>query len=118
MPSRTAPTKDIAGKKLTPKSVEGSQISIDATNGVKINNAKVVKADIEASNGVIHVMDSGNHAEDVVEEQFIPEVGGLRRRPLQLMESVSNARRAMRFREFKLDRFRCDDAAYRPRQTE
>lgn len=51
-------SKDIAGKKLTPKSVEGSQISIDATNGVKIDNAKVVKADIEASNGVIHVIDA------------------------------------------------------------
>jgi len=51
-------SKDIAGKKLNPKSVEGSQISIDATNGVKVDNAKVVKADIEASNGVIHVIDA------------------------------------------------------------
>ncbi len=51
-------SKDIAGKKLSPKSVEGSPVSIDATNGVQIDNAKVVKADIEASNGVIHVIDA------------------------------------------------------------
>ena len=51
-------SKDIAGKKLKPKSVEGSQISIDATSGVKVDSAKVLKADIEASNGVIHVIDS------------------------------------------------------------
>lgn len=51
-------SKDIAGKKLTSKSVEGSQVSIDATNGVMIDNAKVVKADIETSNGVIHVIDA------------------------------------------------------------
>ena len=33
-------------------------MSIDATNGVSVDNAKVVKADIEASNGVIHVIDT------------------------------------------------------------
>ena len=51
-------SKDIAGKNTMAKSVEGEQISIDATDGVKVDNAKVVKADIEASNGVIHVIDA------------------------------------------------------------
>lgn len=51
-------SKDIAGKKMMAKTVEGAEVSIDATNGVKIDNAKVVKADIEASNGVIHVIDT------------------------------------------------------------
>lgn len=51
-------SKDIAGKKTTAKSVEGSAIAIDATNGVRIDNARVVNADIEASNGVIHVIDT------------------------------------------------------------
>ena len=51
-------SKDIAGKKTMAKSVEGEEISIDATNGVKVDNAKVVKADVEASNGVIHVIDT------------------------------------------------------------
>jgi uncharacterized surface protein with fasciclin (FAS1) repeats len=36
----------------------GQTVAIDATNGVKINNAKVVKADIECVNGVIHVIDA------------------------------------------------------------
>jgi uncharacterized surface protein with fasciclin (FAS1) repeats len=51
-------SKDIAGKKTMAKSVEGSAISVDATNGVRVDNATVVKADIEATNGVIHVIDS------------------------------------------------------------
>jgi uncharacterized surface protein with fasciclin (FAS1) repeats len=40
------------------KTVEGQMVKIDASNGVKINGANVVKADVEASNGVIHVIDS------------------------------------------------------------
>ena len=51
-------SKDIAGKALKEKSVQGSEISIDAKKGVMIDNATVVKADIVASNGVIHVIDS------------------------------------------------------------
>jgi uncharacterized surface protein with fasciclin (FAS1) repeats len=51
-------SNDIVGKKTMAKSVEGEEISIDATNGVKVDNAKVVKADVEASNGVIHVIDT------------------------------------------------------------
>jgi len=38
--------------------VEGSEITIGTMDGVKINDATVVTADIEASNGVIHVIDS------------------------------------------------------------
>jgi uncharacterized surface protein with fasciclin (FAS1) repeats len=49
---------DIAGKKVNARSVEGSELSIDATDGVKVDSAKVNKADIEASNGVIHVIDA------------------------------------------------------------
>ena len=36
----------------------GQSITVDLTDGVKINNSSVVAADIEASNGVIHVIDS------------------------------------------------------------
>jgi len=39
-------------------SVEGSAIAIDTSEGVKVNNATVVATDIEASNGVIHVIDT------------------------------------------------------------
>lgn len=39
------------------KTVQGQQVRIDARNGVKIDDANVVKTDIVASNGVIHVID-------------------------------------------------------------
>ncbi len=48
---------DIAGQTLEPETVQGSTVSIDATDGVTIDGATVVQADIEASNGVIHVID-------------------------------------------------------------
>ena len=48
---------DIAGKKISVKTVQGSKISVDAMYGVKINNSNVVSADIAATNGVIHVID-------------------------------------------------------------
>jgi len=37
--------------------LEGSTIDITTANGVKVNDATVVKTDISASNGVIHVID-------------------------------------------------------------
>ena len=40
------------------KTVQGSMVKIDASNGVMINNSKVVAADVMASNGVIHVIDT------------------------------------------------------------
>ena len=40
------------------KTVEGHPVRIDASHGVKVNGANVVKADVIASNGVIHVIDS------------------------------------------------------------
>lgn len=40
------------------RTVQGSTVTIDASNGVRVNNASVVKTDIMASNGVIHVIDT------------------------------------------------------------
>ena len=37
--------------------VQGSDVMIDLDNGVMVQDASVVNADIEASNGVIHVID-------------------------------------------------------------
>lgn len=37
--------------------VEGADITIDLDNGPMVNDAKVVTADVAASNGVIHVID-------------------------------------------------------------
>lgn len=40
------------------KTVQGEELEIDNSNGLMVNGAKVIKADIECSNGVIHVIDS------------------------------------------------------------
>ncbi len=40
------------------KTVQGQEISIDTRDGVKVDGAKVIKTDIECTNGVIHVIDS------------------------------------------------------------
>lgn len=40
------------------KTLNGQSVAIDASNGVKVDGASVTKADIECSNGVIHVIDS------------------------------------------------------------
>jgi uncharacterized surface protein with fasciclin (FAS1) repeats len=40
------------------KTVQGSEVTIATTGGVTVNNAKVTKTDIAASNGVIHVIDT------------------------------------------------------------
>ena len=49
---------DIAGKEMMAKTVEGSEIKVNATSGVMVDDAKVIKADIAADNGVIHVIDT------------------------------------------------------------
>jgi uncharacterized surface protein with fasciclin (FAS1) repeats len=38
--------------------VEGSEITLSTMNGVTVNDAKVTAADVAASNGVIHVIDT------------------------------------------------------------
>jgi uncharacterized surface protein with fasciclin (FAS1) repeats len=45
-------------KLKTAKTVQGQTVAIDAGSDVKINNATVLKADIECANGVIHVIDT------------------------------------------------------------
>ena len=37
---------------------QGSDVMIDASNGVKINDATVVKADVMTANGIIHAIDT------------------------------------------------------------
>jgi len=49
---------DIAGQELSVASVAGPELMINATDGVMVNDATVVTADVEASNGVIHVVDT------------------------------------------------------------
>ena len=47
-----------ASERLTATTVQGGALAIDTSAGVKINDATVVKADVMASNGVIHVIDT------------------------------------------------------------
>ena len=42
----------------TVTSVEGSTIKVDCTDGFEVKNATVLAADIDADNGVIHVIDN------------------------------------------------------------
>ena len=48
---------DLAGKELEAETLNGESLDIDATDGVMVDGATVIKADVEASNGVIHVID-------------------------------------------------------------
>ncbi len=49
---------DIAGQQLDADTVAGIALPIDATDGVVVGGATVITADIQASNGVIHVVDA------------------------------------------------------------
>jgi uncharacterized surface protein with fasciclin (FAS1) repeats len=52
-------TSDQIKGALTPKTLQGKNLCIHPKNGkVMVNNGKVVKADIIADNGVIHVVDT------------------------------------------------------------
>ncbi len=56
----------VAGKKMAAdvaklpnaQSLEGQNLGIASNNGVKVNDAKVIKTDIVCDNGVIHVIDT------------------------------------------------------------
>jgi uncharacterized surface protein with fasciclin (FAS1) repeats len=48
--------KDVKAGKA--KTVEGSELTLATTGGVTVDNAKVIKADVMATNGVIHVIDT------------------------------------------------------------
>jgi uncharacterized surface protein with fasciclin (FAS1) repeats len=48
--------KDVQAGKV--KTVQGSDLTISTSGGVKVDGANVTKADIVADNGVIHVIDS------------------------------------------------------------
>jgi len=49
---------DVTGKVMDPATAGGATVHVDGTDGVTVNGAKVVTADIKCSNGVIHVIDA------------------------------------------------------------
>lgn len=48
----------LAGKRMNVATVQGQTVHVDGRNGVKVNKSNVTAADIMASNGVIHVIDT------------------------------------------------------------
>ena len=52
----TVMAKDVKAGKV--KTVQGSDLTLSTGDGVKVDGANVVKTDIVADNGVIHVIDS------------------------------------------------------------
>lgn len=49
---------DVADAQVTPATVQGATVAVDGRSGVKVNNATVISADIAASNGIIHGIDT------------------------------------------------------------
>ncbi len=49
---------DVSSKKMNVATVQGSEVFINGMSGVSVDNAKVIKANIETDNGVIHVIDA------------------------------------------------------------
>jgi uncharacterized surface protein with fasciclin (FAS1) repeats len=48
----------LTGQQIGATTVEGRRVNIDGRQGVTVNNARVVSADVAASNGIIHVIDT------------------------------------------------------------
>ena len=48
----------LAGQRLNVATVQGGTVHVDGTDGVKVNESTVTAADIIATNGVIHVIDT------------------------------------------------------------
>ena len=52
------PASSLLGQHLRAETVQGGTVRINGSDGVKVNNATVTTPDIEASNGIIHVIDT------------------------------------------------------------
>lgn len=49
---------DVAGQVIDAATAGGATVHVDGSDGVTVDGAKVVKADIGCTNGVIHVIDT------------------------------------------------------------
>ena len=48
---------DVSGKMLSVETVQGSTVDVNGMSGVSVDGANVISANIETTNGVIHVID-------------------------------------------------------------
>lgn len=58
VPGRIMSEELLDKRYTTAKTVQGEAVTIDARVSVKVNDANVVMADIAASNGIVHVIDT------------------------------------------------------------
>ena len=58
VPGRIVATDVVKLDEREVKTLEGGMVKVKTQGGVRINNARVVKTDVTASNGVIHVIDT------------------------------------------------------------
>ena len=59
VPGKVMAADIVKAKRATPKTANGASLDVVVRQGkVQVNGANVVKADVAASNGVIHVIDS------------------------------------------------------------
>jgi uncharacterized surface protein with fasciclin (FAS1) repeats len=49
--------RDLAGRRLNVRTLAGLRVHIDGRRGVRVNRSRVIRADVLARNGVIHVID-------------------------------------------------------------
>jgi len=50
--------RDVLGKRLEAATMNGTSVLIDATKGILVDDAKVVRADVPADNGIVHFIDT------------------------------------------------------------
>ena len=82
------------GMQLT--TLNGESLTVDLTDGVQINSSTVVLADIQAINGVVHVIDeilvpTNFTLQNVIEDTEIPYTGVASQLPALLIGGVSVA---------------------------
>jgi uncharacterized surface protein with fasciclin (FAS1) repeats len=58
LPQQVTSDQIVKANVKSAKTVQGQSVRINTASGVTVDNAKVIKADIMASNGVIHVIDT------------------------------------------------------------
>ncbi|SHF12042.1 fasciclin domain-containing protein [Alkalibacter saccharofermentans] len=85
---------------MTPETLLGETIEVSLTDGVKINDSTVTTADVEATNGVIHIIDTvlvpdsfvleveEDAEEDAEEETTVPQTGDIGALPYLLTAAL------------------------------